>query len=101
MFPASNAGEPAVSRSMSMREPACWFSSCPAIYWRGFCGGRPAGGTGYACGKAGLMELTRVLNEELDITKEITLQVKYNTSVNYASLATEPDEVEDIFLVFQ
>lgn len=28
-------------------------------------GGRPVGGSGYACGKAGLMELTRVLNEEL------------------------------------
>jgi len=28
-------------------------------------GGRPVGGTGYACGKAGLMELTRVLVEEL------------------------------------
>ena len=28
-------------------------------------GGRPVGGTGYACGKAGLMELTRVLAEEL------------------------------------
>ena len=28
-------------------------------------GGRPVGGTGYACGKAGLMELTRILAEEL------------------------------------
>ncbi len=28
-------------------------------------GGRPVGGTGYACGKAGLMELTRILSEEL------------------------------------
>ena len=28
-------------------------------------GGRPVGGTGYACGKAGLMELTRILTEEL------------------------------------
>jgi NAD(P)-dependent dehydrogenase (short-subunit alcohol dehydrogenase family) len=28
-------------------------------------GGRPVGGSGYACGKAGLMELTRVLHEEL------------------------------------
>lgn len=28
-------------------------------------GGRPVGGTGYACGKAGLMELTRILVEEL------------------------------------
>jgi len=30
-------------------------------------GGRPVGGTGYACGKAGLMELTRVLVEELKL----------------------------------
>jgi len=30
-------------------------------------GGRPVGGTGYACGKAGLMELTRILSEELRI----------------------------------
>lgn len=28
-------------------------------------GGRPVGGSGYACGKAGLMELTRVLCAEL------------------------------------
>jgi NAD(P)-dependent dehydrogenase (short-subunit alcohol dehydrogenase family) len=28
-------------------------------------GGRPVGGTGYACGKAGLMELTRITAEEL------------------------------------
>jgi len=28
-------------------------------------GGRPVGGSGYACGKAGLMELTRVLSKEL------------------------------------
>ena len=28
-------------------------------------GGRPTGGTGYACGKAGLMELNRILVEEL------------------------------------
>lgn len=28
-------------------------------------GGRPVGGTGYACGKAGLMELTRIAVEEL------------------------------------
>ena len=28
-------------------------------------GGRPAGGSSYACGKAGLMELTRLLAEEL------------------------------------
>ena len=30
-------------------------------------GGRPVGGSGYACGKAGLMELTRVLSEELKL----------------------------------
>jgi len=29
-------------------------------------GGRPVGGTGYACGKAGLMELQRVLIKELE-----------------------------------
>jgi len=28
-------------------------------------GGRPVGGSGYGCGKAGLMELTRILSEEL------------------------------------
>jgi 3-oxoacyl-[acyl-carrier protein] reductase len=28
-------------------------------------GGRPVGGTGYACGKAGLMELTRIMVREL------------------------------------
>ena len=28
-------------------------------------GGRPVGGSGYGCGKAGLMELTRILAEEL------------------------------------
>ncbi len=32
-------------------------------------GGRPVGGSGYACGKAGLMELTRILCEELKILK--------------------------------
>ncbi len=32
-------------------------------------GGRPVGGTGYAAGKAGLMELTRILAEELKILK--------------------------------
>lgn len=32
-------------------------------------GGRPVGGSGYACGKAGLMELTRILAEELKIMK--------------------------------
>ncbi len=32
-------------------------------------GGRPVGGTGYACGKAGLMELTRILAEELKLLK--------------------------------
>ena len=32
-------------------------------------GGRPVGGTGYACGKAGLMELTRILVEELKMAE--------------------------------
>ncbi len=32
-------------------------------------GGRPVGGTGYACGKAGLMELTRILAAELKMMK--------------------------------
>jgi len=32
-------------------------------------GGRPVGGSGYACGKAGLMELTRILAEELKLMK--------------------------------
>ena len=32
-------------------------------------GGRPVGGSGYACGKAGLMELTRLLAEELRMAK--------------------------------
>ena len=32
-------------------------------------GGRPAGGTGYACGKAGLMELSRVMAAELKMGK--------------------------------
>lgn len=32
-------------------------------------GGRPVGGSGYACGKAGLMELTRTLAQELRIMK--------------------------------
>ena len=32
-------------------------------------GGRPTGGTGYACGKAGLMELTRILVDELAAEK--------------------------------
>ncbi len=32
-------------------------------------GGRPAGGTGYACGKAALMEMTRLLAKELKILK--------------------------------
>ncbi len=32
-------------------------------------GGRPVGGTGYACGKAGLMELTEILAKELKMLK--------------------------------
>ncbi len=32
-------------------------------------GGRPVGGTGYACGKVGLMELTRIMTAELKMEK--------------------------------
>ena len=38
--------------------------------------------------------------EELDITKEMTLKVKLGTSPDYTGLATKPDEVEDIYMVF-
>jgi len=37
--------------------------------------------------------------EELDVTGEMSLKVKFSTSPDYTSLATKPDEVEDIFLV--
>jgi hypothetical protein len=37
--------------------------------------------------------------EDLDITKEMNLQVKHHTVAKYKSLATQPDEVEDMFLV--
>lgn len=36
-------------------------------------GGRPVGGSGYACGKAGLMELTRVLAAELRMMRSSVL----------------------------
>lgn len=36
-------------------------------------GGRPVGGSAYAAGKAGLMELTRILNEELRMQKSKVL----------------------------
>ena len=38
-------------------------------------GGRPVGGTGYACGKAGLMELTRILSEELKMMNSSVIVV--------------------------
>ena len=38
--------------------------------------------------------------EALDITGEMNLKMKYSTAPDYTSLATEPGEVEDIFLVF-
>jgi len=37
--------------------------------------------------------------EELDITREMSLKLKHSSSPYYTSLATKPDEVEDIFLV--
>ncbi|MFN3531517.1 MAG: hypothetical protein ACK41Q_03245 [Candidatus Brocadia sp.] len=37
--------------------------------------------------------------EELDVSGEMSLKLKYNTSQDYTSLATKQDEVEDIFLV--
>ncbi|MEW6377337.1 MAG: hypothetical protein AB1502_16290, partial [Thermodesulfobacteriota bacterium] len=37
--------------------------------------------------------------EELDITGEMSLKVKYNVAPDYTNLVTKPDEVEDIFLV--
>jgi hypothetical protein len=37
--------------------------------------------------------------QEIDITKEMSLKVKHNTSSGFAGLATNPDEVKDIFLV--
>ena len=36
-------------------------------------GGRPVGGSGYGCGKAGLMELTRILAEELKMAGSAVL----------------------------
>lgn len=38
-------------------------------------GGRPIGGSGYACGKAGLMELSKVLVKELEFQKSNVLVV--------------------------
>ena len=37
--------------------------------------------------------------DQLDITGEMNLKVKHSTAPDYTSLATEPGEVEDIFLV--
>ena len=36
-------------------------------------GGRPVGGSGYGCGKAGLMELTRILSEELKMANSAVM----------------------------
>lgn len=38
--------------------------------------------------------------DQLDITKEMSIRLKRGTARNYTSLATEPDEMDDIFLVF-
>ncbi|HKO95843.1 MAG TPA: neuraminidase-like domain-containing protein [Pyrinomonadaceae bacterium] len=38
--------------------------------------------------------------EELDISRPMTLKLKFNTAGDFGSLATNPDEVEDLFLVF-
>jgi hypothetical protein len=38
--------------------------------------------------------------DQLDIAKEMTIKVKDNTSDNYTSLAAEPEELADMFLVF-
>ena len=48
----------------------------------------------------GLNKATINVDDALDITGEMNLKVKYNTAPDYTSLATEPGEVEDIFLVF-
>ena len=40
--------------------------------------------------------------ETLDISKDMTLKLRHNSAAanDYTSLGTNPDEVEDIFLVF-
>jgi len=38
--------------------------------------------------------------DELDIAKPMSVKVKRSTASDYTSLATEPDEIEDMFLVF-
>ncbi len=38
--------------------------------------------------------------DELDIAKEMSMQVKRSAALDYTSLAPEPEELEDIFLVF-
>lgn len=38
--------------------------------------------------------------EELNISEEMILKMKHNTALDYTILATEPREVEDVFLVF-
>ena len=39
--------------------------------------------------------------EEMDIDGEMTLKLRHNSATDFTSLATKPDEVEDIFLVIQ
>lgn len=38
--------------------------------------------------------------EELDISGEMSLKLKHSLSQDFTILATEPSEVEDIYLVF-
>jgi len=41
-----------------------------------------------------------VVTEEIDVSEEMELKLKFNTATDYAGLSTDPDEIEDIFLVF-
>lgn len=50
-------------------------------------------------GKLNKATIAELNLEELDVTKEMSLKVKFRTALDYASLGTGPDEVEDIFLV--
>ena len=36
---------------------------------------------------------------DLDVTGEVSLKIKHTTAPDYASLVTDPQEVEDIYLV--
>ena len=38
--------------------------------------------------------------DELNISGPMTLKLKFNTALDYRTLGTDPDEVEDLFLVF-